>query len=58
MWMSIPPGARGHFRSNIGPEMRFWYLATAEWAQVQGFCKSPYPQPHGQGYTIERDFLV
>jgi hypothetical protein len=41
----------------MGPEMRFWYLVTVEWAQVQGFWESPkYPQ--GQGYLQLDKFFM
>jgi len=41
----------------MGPEMRFWYLVTAEWAQVQGFWES-LNQPQGQGYTQKQSYFL
>jgi hypothetical protein len=37
--------------------MRFWYLVTVEWAQVQGFWLSP-KNPQGQGYPQSDIFFV
>jgi hypothetical protein len=43
-------------RSSSGPDSRFWYLVTADGAQVQGLSASLY-QPHGQGYPQSNIFF-